>query len=114
MKQKIEVEGAIELKRAVDYLEQILRSIKEGSILVRYGDQHLKLTPGPVVQFEFEAKQEKDKQELSFELTWKDGLQAEEDFGLLLSSQEQEDPGQVRGAVETGKRNPILFRKFKV
>jgi amphi-Trp domain-containing protein len=112
MKQQIEVEGAIELEKAVEYLEQILRSIKDGSVFVQYGDQELSLTPGPVVQFEFEAKQKKDKQELSFELTWLDGMRATGDFELRVSSHKPEKAGTGQGTV--APRDPVLFRKFEL
>jgi amphi-Trp domain-containing protein len=114
MKQEIEVEGTIELKKAVEYLEQILRSLKDGTVFVQCGDKQLALTPAPVVQFQFEAKQKKDKQEISFELTWKDGMHAAGDFDLSLSSHEPEKAGQGQGKVVTVQRDPVLFRKFEL
>jgi len=83
-KKQIEFEGTMELEKAIAYLEEMLQCIKQGMVSVECGEQRLTLKPSPVIQFELEAKQKKDKETLSVELSWKDGLHAGQDVGLKI------------------------------
>jgi amphi-Trp domain-containing protein len=97
-KNKIEFEGTMELERAIGYLEEALRSMKEGAFSVECCGRHMDFEAAPLVEFEFEAKQKKDKQVLSFEFTWKEGLKAAEDVGFKFFPYKEEAESSLIGA----------------
>ncbi len=85
-KNKIEVEGKMELTRAVEYLEQLLDGLKSGNVQVQSGEECATLCPPSVVDFELEVVQKKEKNKIAFEIAWKH--EPCEDLNLGCSSPE--------------------------
>lgn len=69
-KKKIEVKKNLEYTKAIAYMEDLLQSLKAGTIVVQSGDEHLTMTPGEHIEIKVEAKSKKGKQKFGFELSW--------------------------------------------
>lgn len=84
MKNKVKAAGTVDFQRAVSYLEEALASLKSGDLVLTHGDNSVTFRPKGAVEVELEAKEKDGKQEFSFEMTWKEGLQSGEmpDFSI--------------------------------
>ncbi len=69
-KKEVSMEGMMELSAAVSYLEGLVKSLKEGKVVVQKGDEFVELTPEKNVYLEIEAKQKKEKEKITVELFW--------------------------------------------
>jgi amphi-Trp domain-containing protein len=67
---KIEVKQTLPYKEAVRYLEDLVASLKEGTIVVSREQEHVTLTPAETVGIELSAKTKKGKAKFSLELSW--------------------------------------------
>lgn len=76
MKNKVKATGTVDFQRAVSYLEEALASLKSGDLVLTHGENSVTFHPKDVVEVEIEAKEKDGKQEFSFEMTWKEGLQS--------------------------------------
>lgn len=70
-KNKVEIEGTMELTQAVAYIEDMLKGLKAGTVHVQFGVDSVLLHPKSVVDFEMEVSQKKDKEKITLEVTWK-------------------------------------------
>jgi amphi-Trp domain-containing protein len=69
-KQKISVKKVLEYKDAVSYIEDLAKSFRSGTIVLESGEEHVVMKPSAQVAVKVEAKTKKDKQKISFELSW--------------------------------------------
>ncbi|MBN1234215.1 MAG: amphi-Trp domain-containing protein [Candidatus Coatesbacteria bacterium] len=69
-KKEVELEGKVDLKQAISFMEGLLTGLKEGTICLEKGDNTIVLKPINEVFIEIKAIQKKDKEKLSFELCW--------------------------------------------
>jgi len=77
-KKEVEFKGNLEQKQLVSYLEELIKSIKSGTVVVQHGAEHVALTPQDVMELEVEAKQKDNKEKLSLEISWKKSVAAAE------------------------------------
>lgn len=68
---KVEIEQYVETKEAIKYLEDLVKGLKSGSIVVQHGEESVTLTPPDMIELELEAKQKKDKSKFVLQLSWK-------------------------------------------
>ncbi|MES9995695.1 amphi-Trp domain-containing protein [Desulfovibrio aminophilus] len=68
---KVSIDQYVEVKQVVAYLEDLVRGLKAGSIMVQHGEESVVLTPPDMVEMEVEAKQKKDKSKFALELSWR-------------------------------------------
>lgn len=68
---KVEIEQYVETKEAIKYLEDLVKGLKSGTIVIQHGEESVTLTPPDMVELELEAKQKKDKSKFVLELSWK-------------------------------------------
>lgn len=75
-KVEVEFEAVMSRDDAVAYLEAIVVGLKKGEVTVTHGGRELAFTIPSAVEVEVEASRKGDKEELSFELSWRvvDGL----------------------------------------
>lgn len=71
-KQKISVKMHLPYEEAVSYLEDLLKSLKAGTVVVESGGDHVTMKPAGNVAVEIEAKVKKDKQKFGLEIEWTD------------------------------------------
>ena len=69
-KRKVKHKANLEFQTALDYLQQILDTARDGSFLVATDGNSVNLTPGDAVDLEIKAKEKDGRQSLSFELSW--------------------------------------------
>ena len=70
-KNKIEIEGTMELTQAVAYIEDTLKGLKAGAVHVQLGADSVLLHPKSIVEMEMEVTQKKDKEKILLEISWK-------------------------------------------
>ncbi len=87
-KKEVSFKGKVELDKAIEYLERLSASLKEGRVVVEKGREFVALEPSEVVEIEVEAEQKKDEEKLSIELEWGRNWTAEAEPGLRISSAE--------------------------
>jgi len=70
-KQKIKIEGVMQLPDMICVLEQIIAEMKTGVIAVGVGEQALALHPSSLVNVSTKATKTKDAETFDLELSWK-------------------------------------------
>lgn len=70
-KNVVKIDSLMELTRVISTIEDILASLKKGTLHVSLGDEAVTLVPPPVVDFEMELVEKKDKAKLSLEISWR-------------------------------------------
>lgn len=83
-KQKLDVKITLPYQEAIDYLEDMLKSLKDGKVVVQKGTEYVSMTPGETVTMELGAKTKKNKQKFSFEISWTDDGEGD----LVISGKE--------------------------
>lgn len=69
-KKEIELEGKVDLSQAASFLEGLLEGIGSGSICLEKGTDSIVLKPEQEVEIEIKGSQKKDKEKISFEISW--------------------------------------------
>lgn len=70
-KDKVKVEGVMDVREVVAYLEDVLAGFKAGSICMTVGEDCLTLRPRGVMEVGLKVSQKKDKEKLSLEVEWR-------------------------------------------
>lgn len=87
-KQKIGIKTSLTYKEVIAYLKDFVKSLESGKIVLESGGEHVTLTPTENVHVKIEAKAKKDKQKLSFEISWCEPAEAD----LKIGDKEPEAP----------------------
>jgi amphi-Trp domain-containing protein len=77
-KKGVSLETSLPLGQAVDYLEDLVRSLRQGRVVVQKGKEYIQLTPAALVKIELEAVRKKDKEKFVLELSWRADQEAEQ------------------------------------
>ncbi len=97
-KKTLVFKGRLQQEQAIEYLEELVASIKAGKVCVENGDRHVVLNPTDQVYVEISASEKRDKEKISFEISWMKDVPAEEEAKLKISSEEpqpEEDTEKV-------------------
>ena len=88
-KRELKAELQMAMPELVRYLEAILDGLREGKVYLEHGGEVVALNPAGTVTLEIEAKQKKDKEKLSLEVSWQRGVAFDptEEEQLRISSQ---------------------------
>lgn len=78
-KKGVSLETTLPLGQAVDYLEDLVQSLRQGRVVVQKGHEFIQLTPAALVEVELEAVRKKDKEKFVLELSWRVDPDAERD-----------------------------------
>ncbi len=70
-KHSVKIDSLMELSRVISTLEEVLASLKRGALHISLGDDAVTLVPPPVVDFELELEEKKDKAKMSLEISWR-------------------------------------------
>lgn len=87
-KKEAKVKAAMELPKAVSYLDDLVTSLKAGSITVANDDQELSLTPEEIVKVEVKATQKAEKESFCIELSWRKPAEVAPEVDLKISPSE--------------------------
>ena len=85
-KQEISMEKTMTTKDVIAYLEQVVEGLKNGQLIVQKDDRILLLNPPAIMEVEVEAKQKKNKEKFSLELSWKTDMETESGDSLIIGS----------------------------
>ena len=91
-KREVTFKGKLSLEKTVEYLEALIKTLKDKKLVVQTEDSFITLTPSDSIELEVEASQKKDKnkEKLSIELSWKLGNKEVYSNDLKISSEEPE------------------------
>ena len=70
-KDKVKVEGVMDTREVVAYLEDILAGFRAGSVCMTVGEECLRLRPRGVMDFSMKVSQKKDKEKFALEIEWR-------------------------------------------
>lgn len=90
-KKEISFEGTMKMKEALGHLEELLSSLKSGTVNFKKGEETISLTPEKEVNFEIVGAQKKDKEKISFEISWHFPEQPEEIPEFKISPKGKEE-----------------------
>lgn len=82
-KTEVRYEGTMPLEEAVSYFEALLAGMRKGTISLKQGEKQLALAPPAFLDVEVKAVRKKEKEKISFELTWRTKSSSE----LTISAQ---------------------------
>jgi amphi-Trp domain-containing protein len=90
-KKRIDLKGRTDLAKAIEYLENIVASLKSGTLCVQNGsDETLTLKPEQAIDLEVNASQRADKESVSLKLSWRKTAAECETLPLKITSREPE------------------------
>ena len=69
-KNKVVVEGSLQLEEVVSYLENLVSTLKAGTIHIQQGLNSVTLRPTSIVDVKIEASQKEGKEKLSVKVAW--------------------------------------------
>ncbi|MFH1061217.1 MAG: amphi-Trp domain-containing protein [Pseudomonadota bacterium] len=75
-KKEIKLETSLPLEQAVDYLADLVSSLRQGRVVVQKGQEYIELNPSAQVEVEIEAVRKKDKEKFVLELSWRQSAEA--------------------------------------
>lgn len=84
-KDKINVKLSLSYEEATTYLEDLLKSLKSGKIVVQNEEEFVSLEPGERVNVKLSAKVKKDTNKFEFEMSW---ATAEDSKSVKITSKE--------------------------
>lgn len=70
-KEKIKVEGVMQLSEVIANLEKLVADMKTGFVTLTAGEESLELRPSVLVNVDIKAARKKDKEKFSLEISWK-------------------------------------------
>lgn len=70
-KEKIRVEGVMQITEVIANLERLVADMKTGLVSLSAGDESLELRPSVLVNVDMKASRKKDKEKFSLEISWK-------------------------------------------
>lgn len=97
-KNKVSFKQTMETEDAVKTLEDLVKSLKAGKIVVEQGEAFISMDPAEKVTVEIEGKQKRDKGELSIELSWRLSEAVEKEAALKISATEPEAAPEGKAA----------------
>ena len=86
-KDKIEMKTIMESAAVAEYLTQLAKGFKSGSIVVEKDGESLTLTPAETAEVEVEARVKKDKARFSLEVTWRTAASMDEAASFKISAE---------------------------
>lgn len=93
---EIKVKQEVDRARAVEYLEDVVKSLKSGELCIAHGDESAVLTPADTVRVEVKAKSKSDKESITIKIAWHLEEQADEEDeqegALSISSNHKDRP----------------------
>jgi amphi-Trp domain-containing protein len=70
-KDKVKVEGVMDVKEVIAYLEDVVAGFKAGSVCMTVGEECLTLKPRGIMDVALKVSQKKDKEKFALEVAWR-------------------------------------------
>ncbi len=84
-KDKIKMEGVMDIKEVIAYLEDVTAGFKAGSICMTAGQECLTIKPRGVLDVSLKVAQKKDREKFALEVEWR----RVDDPGLRLGAAQE-------------------------
>ena len=94
-KDKITQHQKAKREEVTGYLEDLVKSLRNGKIVVEQNGHFIALTLPETLEIELEARQKKEKGSISIEISWKEPETASEPAKIRISSEEPENAEQT-------------------
>ena len=104
---KVSLKKKVGHEEAVAILEDILKSLKSGNMVIQNGEESITLNPSDKISMEIKAKTKKLKNKLSMELSWKVEPIEAEDFSITESGPDDPEAETQETKHEFGKARVI-------
>jgi amphi-Trp domain-containing protein len=86
--QKFALQQSMNLKTLTDYLDELVKALRAGKVVLQKDEQLITLTPSEQVSVEISAKQKSDKEEMSLNISWRlQSLKTEEQESVFRITQ---------------------------
>ena len=89
-KNEVKIKGNMTAKDVAVLLEDLVKSIKAGTVCIESGDNFVTLKPGDNIDFGIEAVQKKGKEKLSIEFGWRQPVPEDEEPENVLKISSKE------------------------
>ncbi|GFK94101.1 hypothetical protein NNJEOMEG_01940 [Fundidesulfovibrio magnetotacticus] len=70
-KDKVKLEGVLETREVVAYLEDVLAGFRAGSVCMTVGEECLTLRPRGMMELSLKASRKKETEKFSLEIAWR-------------------------------------------
>jgi amphi-Trp domain-containing protein len=70
-KDKVKVEGVMDAREVIAYLEDVLAGFKAGSVCMTVGEDCLTLRPRGIMDVSLKVSQKKDREKFALEVEWR-------------------------------------------
>lgn len=101
-RKEVGIKRTVELAEAIKYLQDLAGCLKKKEVYVQQGKEYLTLSPKEKVLLEVSAKAKKEKEKLSFSISWYNELPVTEGEDILITS---EKPADDVSEVEPSEEN---------
>lgn len=91
-KRSVEFKAVMPLEQLKGCLRDLLAGLDEGTVCVQTGTDFVALSPRDMVKVEIKAKEKKDKQKFSLELSWGGEMESKGDASALTISSDIPEP----------------------
>ncbi len=112
-KKEVSLKRTMETKQAISYLEDIVSSMKAGTVCVQRGDEFVTLKPSAPIDMDIEAEQKKDKESLVIELSWRTATTAPGEPEKIMISAKEPEKGEATSS-EAGFGKPSAHKPARV
>ena len=111
-KNEVNVKCKMETEAVANLLSDMVKSFREGKVVIQKGSSFVTLKPVGQIEVELEAAEKKGKQKIEIHLSWKEEIlleQKEDEFRISGDEPclEEEVPAE-----EQTERDPLLYRKW--
>lgn len=111
-KNEVTVKCKLEADAVANLLSDMVKSFREGKVVIQKGDSFVTLKPVGQIEMELEAAEKKGKQKIEIQLSWKEEIPLEQAEGEIRISGDEPCADEEIGAEEQSEKDPILFRKW--
>lgn len=98
-KSGISVKGTMDFKSVATFLDDLVKSFKDKTVVVQRGDEFVTLKPADSIDIELEAVMKKGKQKLTLELAWREEIESQEEVSFRVTSREPEPEPAIQADV---------------
>lgn len=89
---KVTLKQMMETKAAVTLLEDLLKSLKDGKVVVQQGEDYVDLQTPEMIDVKVEAKLKKDKAKFNLALSWRNLSEELNNETVIITSQPKTQP----------------------
>lgn len=103
-KHEIEFKTLMNRDEAIEHLEKLVQCLNAGKIVVERGKHFVSISPEEKISFELECSQKKDKEKISFELSWNPTLpdpDPEDQLNISFNEPDVEGPKEAKNGQKT-------------